>query len=339
MTTITTSIEPEADHTASGRRARELAEHRGAAMGTSSHVVIVGGRPNDLVDDAEIMIHELEQQWSRFVADSDVSRMNRAAGQFVGVAPATVELVSRAVTAWHLTTGRFDPTVLHDMLDLGYDSDFDEVRQRVPQPDQPRVRSSRPLGDARRRDCGGIEIDLDARAVRLPFGVGFDPGGIGKGLAADRITAAMIERGASGALVNLGGDVRVRGVPPEGDAWLIGIGERTIRPTPYTTVALTDGAVTTSTSQRRRWQQADGSWVHHVVDPETGQAHADADDAIILAAAVAGEGWWAEAASTASIGSDPRTSFEHAPLVGVETFCVNANGTEIRSSGFESYER
>ena len=47
--------------------------------------------------------------------------------------------------------------------------------------------------------------------VRLLDGVGFDPGGIGKGLAADLVATAAVDLGADGAMVSLGGDLRVAG--------------------------------------------------------------------------------------------------------------------------------
>ena len=59
--------------------------------------------------------------------------------------------------------------------------------------------------------------------MTLPAGIRFDPGGIGKGLAADIVTEELIAAGAAGALVSVGGDVRVRGESPGGTAWDLAI--------------------------------------------------------------------------------------------------------------------
>jgi thiamine biosynthesis lipoprotein len=48
----------------------------------------------------------------------------------------------------------------------------------------------------------------------VPVGVTLDPGGIGKGLAADLTACLLTDSGACGALVNLGGDLRAVGRPP-----------------------------------------------------------------------------------------------------------------------------
>ena len=55
--------------------------------------------------------------------------------------------------------------------------------------------------------------------MRLPAGAGFDPGGIGKGLAADLAVAEALTEGAAGVCVNLGGDVRLEGSAPDGGAY------------------------------------------------------------------------------------------------------------------------
>ena len=67
--------------------------------------------------------------------------------------------------------------------------------------------------------CADITWDEVECTVSLPAGIRFDPGGIGKGLAADIVTEELITDGAAGALVSVGGDVRVRGKPPTGTTW------------------------------------------------------------------------------------------------------------------------
>src|SRR5260370_21488006 len=173
-------------------------------MGSDACLVVVGG-PRDLIARARARIEALEALWSRFVPTSEVSRLNAAAGTgALLVAPETFELVARGVEGWRMTSGRFDPTVLGDVLRAGYTGTFD----RLPSPDPSA------LGCRLGRGCAGIELDAALCAVRLPAGVGFDPGGIGKGLAADLVVDELLASGASGACVHLGGDTRVAGTPP-----------------------------------------------------------------------------------------------------------------------------
>src|SRR6516164_9404681 len=179
------------------------------AMGSDAHVIVVGGTP-ELAALARRRIDELEQRWSRFIESSEVNELTRRAGKWIRVSPETVLLVRRAVEAWRLTGGSFDPTVLGDVIRAGYDRSFDDL----PEHGADGV-------SALMAGCSDIEIEDDA--VRLPVGTGFDPGGIGKGLAADLVVDDITTAGAAGVCINLGGDLRVRGEAPTSGAWTVAV--------------------------------------------------------------------------------------------------------------------
>ena len=61
--------------------------------------------------------------------------------------------------------------------------------------------------------------------MTIPIGIGFDAGGIGKGLAADLVATELIAEGVGGVCVNIGGDLRVIGESPSGDG--LDTGDRT----------------------------------------------------------------------------------------------------------------
>jgi FAD:protein FMN transferase len=255
-------------------------------MGTSAHVIVVGGRADRLVDAAVDHLNALERRWSRFIPTSEVSRLNAFSGEHVVVSADTLQLVRHAIAGWEATGGLFDPTVLTALCSLGYDRDFAAIdgRAAVPAHDGP---SPAP-------GCDAIDCDDHLGTVTLPAGVEFDPGGIGKGLAADLVSAALIGAGARGALVNVGGDLRVRGDAPNGDAWDVAIAD------PATSAhvvrfPLVAGAVATSSRVRRRWRTATGT-AHHLVDPRTGLP---AQTRHATVAVVAGTAWWAEVVSKA----------------------------------------
>ena len=177
-----------------------VVDERFCAMGTQVHIRTVGGRPS-VAQSARRRLAALEGRWSRFRSGSDVSELNRSAGTWVPVADETILLLQHAMAAAEATDGRFDPTVGGALIAHGYDRTFSEValhaRDLVP---SPVVDASWPA----------IEIDVGNAAACVPFGTVFDPGGIGKGLAADLITDELADQ-VDGILVNVGGDVRVRG--------------------------------------------------------------------------------------------------------------------------------
>jgi thiamine biosynthesis lipoprotein len=264
-------------------------------MGTDCQIVVLDGGDDDLAA-AQAEVHRLEALWSRFRPDSEISGMNAASGRAMPVSPDTRMLVRRALRAEHLTGGRFDPLMGGDMLALGYDRDHGALAA-------PAVPSARVVMTPATRPRGA-QLRLDERAglVTVPAGRALDPGGIGKGLAADMVTAGLIQRGVGGALVNLGGDIRCRGITPSG-GWRVGIDDpRNPEAPEVATVTLTRGAVCTSGVHKRRWARSDGSVAHHLLDPDTG---APTDAEVASVSVIARTGWMAEALTKALILGGP----------------------------------
>jgi thiamine biosynthesis lipoprotein len=248
-------------------------------MGSTAEVTVVNGRRRHL-DLAERRLADLDRLWSRFRPTSDVSRLNLAEGAPVHVATETLCLMDHLVAAWRATTGAFDPTLLPALVAAG------DVASR----DNPTNRTVLPPSAAWPGDPAGIETDHAQRLVRMPLGTAIDAGGLGKGLAADLTVIELLAAGAEGALVSVGGDLRVEGWGPHG-AWSIAV-EDPLDPTePGPALALAAGGVATSTPDARRWR-ADGVYRHHLFSPATG-APAEAPVASVTVAAATAA--WAEA--------------------------------------------
>jgi thiamine biosynthesis lipoprotein len=291
------------------------------AMGSEARVVVVGGDTDALVELARRRVDDLERKWSRFLPASEVSALNRARGHAVRVSPDTFDLVGRAVAGWQVTNGRFDPTVLGDVVRAGYDRPFAAVVIRP--------------GDGvsmLRRGCGEIVLDAAASTVTLPPDVGFDPGGIGKGLAADVVVAELLAAGAEGAAVSLGGDLRAQGTPPDGAPhWVVAVDHpgagRVV------TIAMATGAVATSTTRLRAWTVG-GAARHHVIDPATGAPAAGITAAAV--SAVAGAAADAEVAAKAALLSDgdPCGALER---LGCDGIASSVDGDVVTTGGFARF--
>jgi thiamine biosynthesis lipoprotein len=313
-------------------KANSVAERRAPAMGTEAHIQVLAGPdcgdPQWLADDLLARVEELEQKWSRFSTESEVTALNRAQGSEVKLSQDTILLVERAVAAWRRTGGSFDPTVLAAVIANGYDRDFVTIG---PLPRISGVASPAP-------GCAGIEIEPDAGLVTLPVGVGFDPGGLGKGLAADIVTEQAMRAGAIGAMVNLGGDMTLRGRCADGhQGWLVSV----VEPSADVdlTLSLSGGAIASSTNQRRRWT-AGGVRRHHLIDPASGSC-TSADP--LLVTAVASEGWWAEATTKHVYVSWSRSSSteldDFARRNEVSILVIDGGGRIHTYGGMEAYIR
>lgn len=231
------------------------------AMGTECSVVVIDG-PLGLAAFAQSEIERCESRWSRFRDDSELCGLNAAAGHgFHCVSRDTFVIVEQAVALCRATDGWFDPTVLDTLIAAGYDSSFELVRLRQT--------FERSTPAERAPGCAGIELDADRDAVLLPAGVHLDLGGIGKGFAADIVAERVIERGARGVCVELGGDMRVLGIGPDGRNWCIEVEDPFDDARSLFTATLDNEAIVTSTRLFRRWKTSDGE-AHHLIDPHTG---------------------------------------------------------------------
>ena len=273
-----------------------MIDRRFAAMGTQCHVVVDAPEPiaSTLLDLARTRVELLEQCWSRFRPDSELSALNASAGQGPFAASGDLLLLVRHMQqAWADTDGLFDPTVLTAMRQWGYDADFATVvaRQSVA---AVAVTTAAP---------GMAAVLVDDAGVTLPVGVGLDPGAIGKGLAADLIAADLREAGAAGVLVNLGGDIAVAGTPADGGPWRITVDDERDAGRPLDTLTIDTGGtqgvthagIATSTTLTRRWAQGRR---HHVIDPRTGGLGAHD---LVQVTVVAPQAWQAEVAATAAL--------------------------------------
>ncbi|MEO8693956.1 MAG: FAD:protein FMN transferase [Acidimicrobiales bacterium] len=268
------------------------------AMGTECSVVVIDG-PLGLAGFAEREVMRCEARWSRFRGDSELCRLNAAAGHgYCTLSHDTFALIERAVTLWRATDGWFDPTVFDALIAAGYDASFEVVRTRAPF--QRRTSAERAPG------CRGIEFAADGNAVLVPAGVHLDLGGIGKGFAADMIAERVIERGARGVCVELGGDVRVLGIGPEGRKWSIEVEDPFDEDRPLFTETLDDDAIVTSTRLFRRWTTNEGT-AHHLIDPRTGMPSTAGVAAVVARARDAS---YAEAIAKAVLVAGPRLGLE-----------------------------
>ena len=207
----------------------------------------------------ERVVADFDLACSRFRDDSELTALNREAGSAVPVGPLMLGAVQAALRAAKLTDGDVDPTVGQALITLGYDRDFDSVR------DQPqRVRFAAVPG------WRTIKVDQESATVRVPRGVTLDLGATAKALAADRAATEAHLGAGCGVLVGLGGDFAIAG-PAPAPGWRIRVTDdhRAALDAPGQWITLRSGGLATSSTTTRRWR-AGAEGVHHVLDPATG---------------------------------------------------------------------
>lgn len=255
------------------------------AMGNTVNLTVIGA--DHLIEHARHRIAEIESRWSRFIAASDLSRLNRARGRATPVHHDTIVLVRYLIDAQWRTAFHFDPTLAPTLNALGYEfSRTDDSLQCI-------------LGEEATSgvDLGKTTIDEQFNAVTLPFGATLDAGGLGKGLAADIVSRELIERGATGVCLSIGGDIRCLGQGPIDGHWSITVASPKDSAEPMTTIHLLDGGVATSSLGAKTWN-IDGLEHHHVLDSSTKKSVDITRNSIVQATVIASEAVWAEVYAT-----------------------------------------
>jgi thiamine biosynthesis lipoprotein len=263
-----------------------------AALGTEAVLAVTESeRLPEARAAVNALLADFDQACSRFRDDSELSRLNRAAGGWVSVGPVLFRAVMAAIWAAGATAGAVDPTIGRTLRISGYDRDFKAINTR----DAPlRLRAAASPG------WRAIQVDSHGRRIRLPPGVELDLGATAKALAADRAAAAALLAVSSkgGVLVSLGGDVALSGKPPS-EGWIVQVAESpdALEPSRSEVVSIHDGGLATSSTSVRRWTRG-GVQMHHILDPATGQPAAGHWRTASVAAASCLE---ANAAATAAI--------------------------------------
>jgi thiamine biosynthesis lipoprotein len=202
-------------------------------------------------------LNEFDATCNRFRDDSEISRVNARAGDTVSISSTFALALSAALLARDATSGLCDPTLLRALLALGYDVDYDELRTRS---DTALATPVKGVG------FDAISLDRDEQTVTLAPGCQLDLGASAKALASDLIANDVAPTG--GVVVELGGDVAVRGQGPEGP-WAIGLSDSLDLTGKEPRVAIQHGGIATSSTTTRTWR-AGGQLVNHIVDPRTG---------------------------------------------------------------------
>jgi FAD:protein FMN transferase len=243
-------------------------------------------------------VADLDLACSRFRDDSELSRLNRGGGGTFTVSALFCDTLAAALHAAAATQGLVDPTVGASLSALGWDRDFAQVLVR---PHSNERFTFVPAGGWR-----AIDLDVEARRVRIPAGVELDLGATAKAFAADRIAARIAAATGARVLVSLGGDIAVEGAPPGG--WPVLVTDDHRRGMSGQVVALSRGGLATSSTAVRRWRRG-GHELHHIVDPTTGEPAAEQWRTVSVAAATCLD---ANTASTAAIlrGPDAPTWLE-----------------------------
>jgi FAD:protein FMN transferase len=270
-------------------------------------------RPDQMANAIECLWTRLESfdvACNRFRHDSELSRLNAAPGVVTALSETLELALDAALRAAEATSGLCDPTVLPSLVALGYDRDYDEVVARV---NEPATTAVRPLGPA------AVHLDRERHTVLIDAPCQLDLGASAKALVVDLVADDVATSG--GVIVELGGDVAVRGNGPEGP-WAVGVSDALTITGREPRISLGYGGIATSSTQSRTWR-AGSQVVNHIIDPRTGSfAHGPYATASVTAIDCV----LANAFATAALLWDEEAAY-HIAQAGWSARLVRRNGT------------
>jgi thiamine biosynthesis lipoprotein len=294
-------------------------------MGTTVEITAVSTEESKAYDAMTAAFHEirrLEKLLSTYIPDSELSRVNQAAGiRPVPVSPEVLMVIREALRVAELTEGGFN-------IALGPAIALWKVT------DQPRIPTSEELNAVRPLiQYAEIKVDEKNQTVFLTrTGMRIDVGGIGKGYAADQAEVVLKQHGITNGIIAVAGDVKVFGRKPDGAAWHIAIQHPRRKDIPLAELDLEDEAVSTSGDYERFFMK-DGRRYHHILDSKTLQP-ADQSQSVTV---IARQGILTDAVSTGVFVMGPEKGMALLEaLPDVEGIIVDAQGRVSVSSGLRS---
>lgn len=247
-------------------RYNEWRREEGAVWNTLYHITY--DSPRDMTDSIQAIFREIEMSLSPFNELSVVSRINRGEDVEADADFREVFTLSKEVNAG--TEGLFDPTVspVINLWKFGYTGKVDSQAEWAPTAEE--IDSAMTYVG-----IGRCSLRSDNRLAGSAGGVSFNFSAITKGYACDRIAAMLKRNGATGAMVEIGGEITLFGRNPQGEEWRIQIDTPEVetnqpRHERLDVVQVTDCGIATSGNYRNYHQSSEGR-VGHIISPLTGR--------------------------------------------------------------------
>ena len=216
---------------------------------------------------------EFEARCSRFLEDSELSRINADAGvRWTDIHQQTDMLLDLCDRFHFISEGAFDAT----SLPLSELWNWKQPRTTLPTAEE--------IAAAKKR-IGWKRVQRQPGRVYLPeVGMKLDFGGVGKELAVDCLLQIGIGLGIKHVMIDLGGDIAVHGEPPEGGGWYIGLEDPENTENCYMGLRVKSGGAVATSGDYRRCFQHEGQTYGHILDCRTGSPVANGTRSVTVIA-------------------------------------------------------
>lgn len=321
----------------------QIYQLNGATMGTQ-YQILVAGFPdglsdNELADAIAQRLYRLDRElMSTYAPDSELSRFNSSEpGAWVSVSPELALVIERALYFNQLTGGAFDVTVGPLVNRWGFGP---LIGQRV---DQSRIPSDSEIAELLQlTGSHRLEVSLSPPQVRKSAQVYVDLSGIAKGYAADVLADYFDSLNMPSYFIEIGGELRIKGLKPDGSGWIPAIEKPLDSPEPEVyQIFYSQGRTlaVAGSGDYRNYFEEDGVRYSHEIDPSTGRPVSHSLAAVTVIAPTAME---ADALATAFMVMGEHKSYDLAQSMGLAVYLISKHPeqdgfTERFTPAFEAY--
>lgn len=236
-------------------------EAEGRIFGTTYHIKYTA--THDLSEDINATLQDVDAALSMFNEQSTLSRFNR--GESFDPNPLFDEVIALSLKVSEETDGAFDITVapLVNAWGFGFKNKDNVTPAQI---------------DSIRKHVGYNLLDYNAKkepsVSRKDSLTTIDCGAIAKGYGVQRVAKMLSEKGCTNYMVEIGGEVVVKGKNPDGNTWTLGINKPIDDSTHVNNelqqvIRLTDCGIATSGNYRNFYYKG-GKKYAHTIDPATG---------------------------------------------------------------------
>lgn len=232
-------------------------------MGSRFDITVVASNEkegNEYIDSAIFEIARIEKLISSWDVNSETSLINKLSGiKPIKVDKELFDLIERSIAISKLTNGAFDISYASMDRIWNYDGTMREM------PSEEKISSS-----IKKVGYQNIIIDKEAQTVFLKLkGMKIGFGAIGKGYAADKAKALLIEKGVKAGIINASGDLNAWGKQANGRDWMVAITNPLNKNKVFSWLPINDSAIVTS-GNYEKFISFNGIRYSHIIDPRTG---------------------------------------------------------------------
>lgn len=266
---------------------REYQFNEGYIWGTIYHIVYDSPNGNDLHEEIKIKMNEFDHSLSTYKPNSVISRVNN--NDTTVVLDHYFETVfNRSLEIAEITNGAFDMTIapLANAWGFGFKNKLEPEDIPV---------------DSLLQIVGYQKVKLiNSKIVKEDPRIMFDPSAIAKGYGVDVVADFLESKGVSNYMVEIGGEIRVKGVSNKNRLWRVGIDRPIDDPEVRNReiqdiLSLPNGAMATSGNYRQFYIK-NGKKYAHTIDPKLGYP---VQHSLLSASVIASDCMTADAYATA----------------------------------------